>query len=94
MTKPLKSMGTFVFARDVEKMRSMGLALGGSLHNAIVIGEDDLRHLAMQRAQAVKDALTTKGQIAPERIFLLEPKSLSAEAKQNVSGSRTDFVIR
>ncbi|MBL8533252.1 MAG: DUF748 domain-containing protein [Betaproteobacteria bacterium] len=60
----------------------------------IVIGEDDLRHLAMQRAQAVKDALTTKGQIAPERIFLLEPKSLSAEAKQNVSGSRTDFVIR
>src|SRR5262249_120707 len=26
----------------VEKMRSMGLALGGSLHNAIVIGEDDI----------------------------------------------------
>ncbi|MDX2095669.1 MAG: UDP-3-O-acyl-N-acetylglucosamine deacetylase [Alphaproteobacteria bacterium] len=33
---------TFGFARDVEKMRSMGLALGGSLHNAIVIGEDDI----------------------------------------------------
>jgi UDP-3-O-[3-hydroxymyristoyl] N-acetylglucosamine deacetylase len=33
---------TFGFARDVEKMRSMGLALGGSLHNAIVVGEDDI----------------------------------------------------
>ena len=33
---------TFGFARDVEKMRSMGLALGGSLHNAIVIGEDEI----------------------------------------------------
>lgn len=33
---------TFGFANEVEKMRSMGLALGGSLHNAIVIGEDDI----------------------------------------------------
>jgi UDP-3-O-[3-hydroxymyristoyl] N-acetylglucosamine deacetylase len=33
---------TFGFARDVEKMRAMGLALGGSLHNAIVLGEDDI----------------------------------------------------
>ncbi len=33
---------TFGFAQDVEKMRSMGLALGGSLHNAIVIGEDEI----------------------------------------------------
>jgi UDP-3-O-[3-hydroxymyristoyl] N-acetylglucosamine deacetylase len=33
---------TFGFARDVEKMRSMGLALGGSLHNAIVIGEEEI----------------------------------------------------
>lgn len=33
---------TFGFARDVEKMRSMGLALGGSLHNAVVLGEEDI----------------------------------------------------
>ena len=33
---------TFGFERDVEKMRSMGLALGGSLHNAIVVGEDEI----------------------------------------------------
>ncbi|PZP86838.1 MAG: UDP-3-O-[3-hydroxymyristoyl] N-acetylglucosamine deacetylase [Azospirillum brasilense] len=33
---------TFGFARDVEKMRSMGLALGGSLHNAVVLGEQEI----------------------------------------------------
>lgn len=33
---------TFGFERDVEKMRSMGLALGGSLHNAIVVGEQEV----------------------------------------------------
>jgi len=33
---------TFGFARDVEKMRSMGLALGGSLHNAIVLDEEQV----------------------------------------------------
>lgn len=33
---------TFGFERDVEKMRSMGLALGGSLHNAIVVGENEV----------------------------------------------------
>lgn len=33
---------TFGFARDVEKMRSMGLALGGSLHNAIVLDEENI----------------------------------------------------
>src|SRR5690606_27733004 len=30
---------TFGFLRDVEAMRSRGLALGGSLHNAVVIGD-------------------------------------------------------
>lgn len=33
---------TFGFEAEVEKMRSMGLALGGSLHNAIVVGESDI----------------------------------------------------
>jgi len=33
---------TFGFASEVDKMRSMGLALGGSLNNAIVVGEDSV----------------------------------------------------
>ncbi len=31
---------TFGFAHEVEQLRAMGLARGGSLHNAVVIGED------------------------------------------------------
>lgn len=31
---------TFGFAREVEKMHAMGLALGGSLKNAVVIGDE------------------------------------------------------
>jgi UDP-3-O-[3-hydroxymyristoyl] N-acetylglucosamine deacetylase len=33
---------TFTFASEVEKMRKAGLALGGSLDNAVVIGEREL----------------------------------------------------
>ncbi|MCY4049379.1 MAG: UDP-3-O-acyl-N-acetylglucosamine deacetylase [Hyphomicrobiales bacterium] len=33
---------TFAFERDVEAMRARGLALGGSLDNAIVIGENEV----------------------------------------------------
>lgn len=33
---------TFAFERDVEAMRARGLALGGSLDNAIVVGEHDV----------------------------------------------------
>lgn len=33
---------TFGFAREVEKMHAMGLALGGSLKNAIVVGDEGI----------------------------------------------------
>lgn len=33
---------TFCFERDVAAMRERGLGLGGSLHNAIVLGEEDI----------------------------------------------------
>jgi len=36
----LASARTFGFLKDVNRMRAMGLAIGGSLENAIVIGED------------------------------------------------------
>ena len=40
--KSLARARTFCFERDVEAMRSMGLALGGSLHNAVVLGEEEV----------------------------------------------------
>ena len=40
----------------------------------IGIGEEELRALAQQRAQAVREWLVSEGGVAPERIFVLEPK--------------------
>lgn len=39
-SKELVSARTFGFLKDVEKMQAMGLALGGSLDNAIVLSEE------------------------------------------------------
>jgi hypothetical protein len=60
----------------------------------IVATDDDLRALAGQRAQTVKAALLKAGEIAPERIFLVEPKSLAPEPKEKLKASRVDFVLR
>lgn len=60
----------------------------------IVATDDDLRTLAGQRAQTVKAALLKAGEIAPDRIFLVEPKSLAPEPKEKLKASRVDFVLR
>ena len=39
-TREIAGARTFGFMKDVEAMRSRGLALGGSLDNAIVVGDD------------------------------------------------------
>lgn len=38
----LASARTFGFAKDLEKMREMGLAMGASMDNAIAVGDDDI----------------------------------------------------
>ncbi len=59
----------------------------------LTVSDDDLRLLAQQRAQEVKDQLA-KAKIEPERIFVVEPRSLAAEKKDKLKGSRVDFVIK
>ncbi|MBU0910835.1 MAG: hypothetical protein KJ717_14800, partial [Proteobacteria bacterium] len=44
------------------------------LYDHIVITDNDLRNLAMERAGTVRDVLIEKGPVEPERIFLIEPK--------------------
>ncbi|MBU4263916.1 MAG: DUF748 domain-containing protein [Proteobacteria bacterium] len=44
------------------------------LYDHIVISDNDLRNLAMERAGVVRDVLIEKGPVEPERIFLIEPK--------------------
>jgi len=57
---------------------------------AIVIGPDDLRQLGLQRAQAVKEALSTRHGVAAERLFLVEPRAEGSTAAK----SRVEFVLR
>ena len=60
----------------------------------VQVTEDDLRALASQRARAILDALTQPGEIDPERIFILEGKSLSPEKKNSLKASRAEFTIK
>jgi len=60
----------------------------------IEIKESDLRSLASQRAMSVKDAISKTGKVESERIFILEPKSLSPEKKEKLKDSRVDFRLK
>ena len=60
----------------------------------IEVKDDDLRMLASQRAMAVKDYILKSKQVEPERIFLVEPKSLQPEKKEKIRDSRIDFRLK
>lgn len=54
---------------------------------------DDLRHLALQRATAVKDYLLGPGLVAPDRVFLVEP-ARADEPKPGETLTRATFTLR
>jgi hypothetical protein len=58
--------------------------------------DDDLRQLANQRAQAVRDALLASGQAGAERLFVVTAKPLSAEERAKLKGrpNRVDFTMK
>ncbi|PWB63394.1 MAG: hypothetical protein C3F14_08205 [Deltaproteobacteria bacterium] len=58
------------------------------------VTDDDLRLLAQGRARSVKDYLLASKQVEPERIFLLEPKTLAPEKKEKQKDSRVVFVLK
>ncbi|MDO8282820.1 MAG: DUF748 domain-containing protein [Thermodesulfovibrionia bacterium] len=60
----------------------------------IEVKESDLRLLAGQRALAIKDHLLKSEKVEGERIFLIEPKELLPEKKENVKNSRVDFRLK
>ena len=60
----------------------------------IEIKEGDLRTLASQRSMKVRDAILKSGQVEPERVFILEPKSLAPVKKEKVKDSRVDFKLK
>lgn len=56
--------------------------------------DDDLRLLALERAQRVKDYILRSGKIEPERIFLIAPKSLAPDKKEHLRDSRVDLKLK
>jgi uncharacterized protein involved in outer membrane biogenesis len=60
----------------------------------IEVKDGDLRTLASQRSMKVKDAILKSGQVEPERVFILEPKSLPPEKKDKAKDSRVDFKLK
>jgi hypothetical protein len=59
----------------------------------IEVGEEELRMLAAQRANAAKEAILHSAQIDPERTFTVEPKTLAPEKKEHLKNSRVEFKI-
>jgi uncharacterized protein involved in outer membrane biogenesis len=58
------------------------------------VKEGDLRTLASQRAMKVEDVILKSGKVEPERVFILEPKSLAPEKKEKIKESRVDFKLK
>ncbi|HEX6801918.1 MAG TPA: DUF748 domain-containing protein, partial [Candidatus Binatia bacterium] len=58
--------------------------------------DDDLRQLASQRAQAVRDALLASGQVTADRLFIVAAKPLSVEERSKLKGkpNRVDFTMK
>ena len=46
------------------------------------------------RAMNVKDVILKSGKVEPERVFMLEPKSLAPEKKEKIKASRVDFTLK
>ena len=84
--KPRNAIG---FAKDlpVAEMEKLILANTG-------VGDEDVRLLAQQRAQAVKNWLLEKGKVPADRIFLLAGREGDDGKQPKAKISRVDFSLR
>ena len=85
-SKPRNMLG---IARDLPDAEMETLLLA-----SIQINDEDLRQLASLRARTIKDAILKPHKVEPERIFLVEPKSLLPEQKDKLKNSRVDFSLK
>jgi len=60
----------------------------------IQITDDDLRSLANERAQVVKNYILGQGEIEPRRLFLIEPQASTPEKIENLKDSRVDLNFK
>ncbi|HEY6012314.1 MAG TPA: hypothetical protein VIX18_12700, partial [Nitrospirota bacterium] len=85
-SKPRNMLG---IAKDLADAEMEKLLLA-----SIQITDDDLRELAASRARAIKELILKSQKIEPERVFLIEPKSLPPEQKEKLRNSRVDFSLK
>ncbi|MGD0280584.1 MAG: DUF748 domain-containing protein, partial [Smithella sp.] len=60
----------------------------------IEITDSDLRQLAAKRAQSVRELILKSGDIAADRIFIVEPKTLVPEKKEKIKNCRVNFKLK
>jgi hypothetical protein len=84
-----KPKGTFGTLKELPVPEMERLLLG-----AIVVGQDELRLLARQRAQVAREAILRAKPIKTERIFIVEPKSIAPAHKDKVRDTRVDFRLQ
>jgi uncharacterized protein involved in outer membrane biogenesis len=60
------------------------------------VSDDDVRQLANQRAQTVRNALLSSGQVGAERLFIVAGKPLTSEERAKLKGrpNRVDFAMK
>jgi uncharacterized protein involved in outer membrane biogenesis len=58
------------------------------------VKEEDLRLLASQRAMKVKEGIIKAGQVEPERIFIVGPKTLAPPKKEKLKDSRVELKLK
>jgi hypothetical protein len=58
------------------------------------VKEEDLRLLASQRSFKVKEAILKSGQVEPERVFIVGPKTLAPPKRENLKESRVEFKLK
>jgi len=83
--KPRNFLG---FAKDLPDPEMEKLML-----THIEIKDDDLRQLASQRSLNVKDYILRSKKVEPERVFLVQTKTLKPEQKEKVKDSRVEFKL-
>lgn len=64
------------------------------IYTHIEIKDDDLRTLANQRSGSIKEYILKTGKVSLDRVFIIEPKSLSPEKKEKLKDSRVGFVLK
>jgi len=60
----------------------------------ITITDSDLHQLAARRAENIKELILQSGEAKSAQIFIVEPKTLTAEKKEKVKMSRVDFKLK